>query len=542
MSYKMPSSTQKQHVFSQVPQANIQRSSFNRSHSVKTSLDADYLVPFFVDEILPGDTFNVKSTIFARMTTPIAPFMDNLYMDTFFFYVPFRTLWSNWKKFMGEQINPGDSISYTIPQVVAPVSTGWVAHSVYDYMGLPIGIPGISVNALYLRAYASIYHSWFRDENLINGTAPSTGDGPDTSSTYTLLKRCKKHDYFTSALPWPQKGTAVSLPLGSTAPVLGIGKYNSTYGGAVSVYESTGATRTYSSGSQKIEGASTADQEFYVEQNAATGYPNIRADLSSATAATINSLRQAFQLQKLLERDARSGTRYQEIVLAHFGVVSPDHRVQIPEYLGGSTSSISITPVPQTSSTTGSYAQGHLAAYGTSVTSGAGFTKSFTEHGCIIGLVSIRADLTYQQGIPREFSRLTRYDFYFPALSCLGEQSVLNKEIYAVSTSSVGDAGDIQNNATFGYQERWAEYRYKPSQITGKLRSTYSSPLDVWHLAQKFTSLPTLGSTFIQADTPISRVSALGATEPGFVMDAFIEIQAARPMPLYSIPGMIDHF
>nr|WAE43876.1 MAG: major capsid protein [Microviridae sp.] len=539
----VPSATSRQaHTFSRAPQAAIPRSKFNRSHGVKTTFNEGYLYPILVDEVLPGDTFNLKLHAFARMNTPIFPIMDNLYMETFFFFVPNRLLWEHWEQFNGFQVNPGDSVDYTVPLIDLPAMGGIATGDLMDYMGVPTKIGGVSVNALHTRAYNLIWNEWFRDENMQDSVVVDVDDGPDTYTDYVLLRRGKRYDYFTSCLPFPQKGPDVALPLGSTAnielnpamsfPFLQFPEILDSSTGSLISQPNVLASYVSSPGLLGYgTTAATAGATALFDPNG-----TLVADLADATSATINDLRLAFQTQKLYERDARGGTRYTEIIRSHFGVVSPDMRLQRPEYLGGGSSPVVVNPVAQTTSATTPTERnslGVLGAYGVCAPHGHGFTYSATEHGVIVGLLNVRADINYQQGLERMWSRQTRFDFYWPAFSHIGEQAVLNQEIYLTATNT--------DPEVFGYQERYAEYRYKPSQITGVFRSNATGSYDVWHLAQDFGSLPTLNNDFIVENAPMSRIMAV-PSEPDFIFDGFFQYHCARPMPVYAIPGLVDHF
>lgn len=568
----------------------ISRSTFSRNSSLKTSFNVGDIVPIYLDEVLPGDTFNVKTSKVVRLQTLITPMMDNLYLDTYFFFVPNRLVWEHWQNFMGENTDSAwiPSVEYEVPQITAPADTGWTKGTIADYFGVPTNIPNLSISALPFRAYALIINDWFRDQNLSNPLNIPVNDttiqGVNTGVFVTDVvkgglpyKASKYHDYFTSALPGPQKGPNVSIGLSGDAPVFGNGGSLSfvtsytdhhqqgffmpvRYTAQPKSGQSTGYTTIglnqgtshlvsdpsklsppgYDTNIDEFNPSTTYNsigvpsKEFLDANQFPYGYTGLVADLGLANSISVNALRLAFQIQKLYEKDARGGSRYIELLKSHFGVTSPDARLQRPEYLGGNRLPISINQVVQQSETAKT-PQGNVAGYSVTTDTHSDFTKSFVEHGFIIGLAVVRYDHTYQQGLQRFWSRKDRFDYYWPVLANIGEQPILNKEIYA--------QGNDKDNEVFGYQEAWADYRYKPSIVTGEMRSNYQTSLDSWHLADDYNSLPYLSSSWIAEDqSNVDRVLAVQSSVSNQLFgDFYFQCKTTRAMPLYSIPGLIDH-
>lgn len=545
----------------------LSRSTFDRSSSVKTSFNAGDIVPFFLEEVLPGDTFNVKSSKVVRMQTLLTPMMDNVYLDTYYFFVPNRLVWKHWKEFNGENTESAwiPETTYEVPQITSPANTGWAVGTIADYFGIPTGVPNLSVSALPFRAYALIMNEWFRDQNLSDPLVVPDDDatvaGVNTGTFVSDVAKggkpyiaAKYHDYFTSCLPSPQKGPDVKIPVAEAGnyPVVGTGYALGLTDGANVGGLGVTATNGYIMGMKKpigsLVGTNTPSENL--GQNKWIGVPTASQlgthmeysgleaiSTGNAQAATINQLRLAFQIQKLYERDARGGSRYIEILKSHFGVTSPDARLQRPEYLGGNRVPININQVIQQSGTGSgsSTPQGTVVGMSQTTDSHSDFIKSFTEHGFIIGVLVARYDHTYQQGLDRMWSRKDRFDYYWPVFANIGEQAVKNKEIYA--------QGNAEDDEVFGYQEAWADYRYKPNRVTGEMRSAYAQSLDVWHLADDYAQRPSLSDSWIREDkTNIDRVLAVTSKVSNqFFADIYVQNRATRPMPLYSIPGLIDH-
>ena len=533
----------------------ISRSKFNRNHSVKLSFNVGDVIPFYVDEVLPGDTFQLKTSMVARLQTLITPMMDNLYLDTYFYFVPNRIVWEHWKQFMGENTESAwiPETEYSVPVVTAP-SGGWTEGTIADYMGIPTKVNGLKVNALPFRAYATIMNEWFRDENVTDPLNIPTGDASQTGSNGSNyisdvanggmpFKAAKFHDYFTSALPAPQKGPDVTIPVAeagayqvvplttdvdrtlATAPLKWVARSDGSLAEEKYLYWTGTVTRT-----QKASSAGDGGTDDIIPSNLWA------VSSGNAQAATINQLRLAFQIQKLYEKDARGGTRYIEVLKSHFGVTSPDARLQRPEYLGGHRIPVNINQVVQNSATQeGTTPLGDTAAFSLTTDSHGDFIKSFVEHGFVIGLVVARYDHTYQQGLERFWSRKDRFDYYWPVFANIGEQAILNKEIFA--------QGNAQDDEVFGYQEAWADYRYKPSRVAGEMRSNAQASLDVWHLADDYSQLPALSDEWIREDkTNVDRVLAVTSSVSNQMFaDMYIQVMTTRAMPMYSIPGLIDH-
>lgn len=562
MSRNTATNRKRSNRFAQVPGSAIQRSKFDRSFGYKTTFNGGELIPIVFEEVLPGDTFDLNMTQFVRMNTLVSPFFDNVYLDSFWFFVPSRLVWSNWQAFCGEQAPGQVSTDYLIPTLdLTDSGTSFENETIFDYAGLPTNVKLNKtynpINSLPFRAYNLIYNEWFRDENLVDPVEVPLGDGPDDLSTYKLLKRAKRHDYFTSALPWPQKGPQVDINFASNS-VVPVEMWSRTDPNTVSVANwNNGVGIHFTGGINYASMYNDVGGDFvqrYSEANPNVG-TGLRAILSpnvkylnhsniygngyandpfvSWPSIEVNDLRQAFQVQKFYEKWARGGSRYTETLRVMFNVISPDARLQRPEFLGSGSTRINVIQTAQTSSTDSTSPQSNLTAYGVSGATRHGFTHSFVEHGYVVGIICARADITYQQGLSRMWSRRGIFDFYWPTLAHLGEQTILNQEIYAQGTSA--------DNDVFGYQERYAEYRYHPSQITGKLRSTDPTSLDVWHLAQKFDSLPTLSQDFIEENPPFKRVSAV-QNEPIFFGDFWFDFKCLRPMPVFGVPGLVDHF
>lgn len=538
-SYRLPTrSLVKNDSQSMIERPDIQRSRFLTSFTHNTTFDAGYLIPFLVEEVLPGDMLKYDVTAYVRMATPLFPMFDNQKIDTFFFFVPNRIIYDRWVNLMGEQVDPDDSIDFLAPIINSDsgggTNEGFPRGSLGDYFGLPVEGSlqtgaAVEVSALPFRAYSEIWNQWFRDQNLQDSVKYDKGGSSFNLPSLVPLKRSKMHDYFTSCLPFPQKFDAPTIPMLGKVYVDGIGSSSDAWGaGPENVYQSTGSENyPFWQGSGN----------YRMRALAATGLPDVFVDLANSVEAgiDINQFRQTLMIQQLLERDARGGTRYTELLRAHFGVMPQDMRLQRPEYIGGGSTPLQLTPIAQTAPTAG-LPVGALGAAGTSVGQHRA-SYAATEHGFIIGLINVQSELSYQQGIHRMWKRRTRYDYYWPALAHLGEQAVLNEEIYA--------RGNVVDDfAVFGYQERWHEYRTRTSFVTGQFRSNVPGTLDAWHLSQNFASLPALGPTFIEDTPPMARVLAAGELAVGqqYLANILIRRDATRPIPVYGTPAGLGRF
>lgn len=520
-----------QHSFAQTPKVRMARSVFDRSHGFKDTFDFDYLTPFYCDEIIPGDTINLKLDAFVRLTTQLVPTMDNMYLKFGFFYVPNRINMDNFERLCGAQDDPGDSTDFILPQMTFPAG-GPEVGSIFDHYGLPTDIAaGYTIkNTLPIRCYPRVYNDWFKDQNLQDNLILNVDDGPDAPGDFVLQKVGKKHDYFVSCLPFLQKGDPVLMPLGGTAPVISDG----------TSFKLAAVTGTFTD--EEVQWTSTTSRFLPTNSTGGTDGTKIKfgndtglvTNLAAAVGPSVNEFRQAIMMQSLFELDARGGTRYVEILQAHYNVTSPDFRLQRSEYLGGGHIRLNTHPVAQTSESA-TTKQANLAAFTTGSTLGGsiGFSKSFVEHGYVIGVMWAVADITYQQGVNRMFNRSTRYDIFWPKFQELGEQAVLNSEIFVQGTAADDDV--------FGYQERYADYRYKPSEIRGQFRSTFATSLDSWHLAEEFGTLPLLNDEFIVSNTPIDRILAVTSV-PDLKIDGFLNIKHARPMATYGVPASLGRF
>ncbi len=539
--HRASGSSKTQERFSTVPPSRVPRSAFDRSFSHKSTIDSGFLYPLFHDEVLPGDTITVRPAFFARMATPLKPFMDGLHLDYQFFFTPLRLVWDNFVRMMGERPDPADHNDYTVPQMISSAGAGHAVGTLSDYLGIPTDIVSLSHSSLYHRTYNLIHREWYRDENLQDPVMVDMDDGTDAPANYVLLRRGKRKDYFTGALPFAQKGTAVSLPLGTSAPLVGTLGIDGVGGPPtfdVGADLNNKLSHQFDNGVNHLEALAVTnvgdalwnDTQLEVDLTAGT------ADLSAATAATINDIRTAIGIQHLLERDARGGTRYREQVLAHFGVHTDDIRLMRPELLATGSTPVQVSLVPQTAGVTGGGTElGDLGAYATAQSVGRGFTKTFTEHGIIMGIISIRAELTYQQGLHRAFARDSRYEFFWPDLANLGEQAVISQEIWSDGTGS--ESAQTGDWSVWGYQPRYEEYRHRHSMITGEFRSQFVQSLDVWHLGLDFATRPVLNAAFIVEQPHVDRV-VIDQTAPQFLIDCFFKVTHVRPMPKFGTPGM----